>query len=130
MFRLSVIFVFLIRNGSIPGWSESWSVLESGSVDEVKVDNIKLNDPVMLMYTSGTTGRPKGAIWTHDTTFWFSTIQALKWKFTGIEVAMTTGPLYHVGAMEDIALPDSYDGWKRNNYKKPRIRDWENSFRY
>lgn len=59
----------------------------------------------MLMYTSGTTGRPKGAIWTHDTTFWFSTIQALKWKFTGREVAMTTGPLYHVGAMEDIALP-------------------------
>ncbi|MGE6613258.1 AMP-binding protein [Peribacillus sp. NPDC076916] len=93
------------RNGPTPGWSESWSVLESGSVDEVKVDSIKLNDPVMLMYTSGTTGRPKGAIWTHDTTFWFSTIQALKWKFTGQEVAMTTGPLYHVGAMEDIALP-------------------------
>src|SRR5690606_38716935 len=33
------------------------------------------------------------------------TIQSLKWKFSGEEVAMTTGPLYHVGAMEDIALP-------------------------
>jgi len=29
----------------------------------------------------------------------------MKWGFTGEEVAMTTGPLYHVGAMEDIALP-------------------------
>ncbi|SDE53883.1 Acyl-CoA synthetase (AMP-forming)/AMP-acid ligase II [Priestia aryabhattai B8W22] len=92
-------------NTTIPSWSEPWSVLESGSREEVKVSHINLNDPVMLMYTSGTTGRPKGSIWTHNTTFWFSAIQALKWKFTGQEVGMTTGPLYHVGAMEDIALP-------------------------
>ncbi|MFJ8246842.1 long-chain fatty acid--CoA ligase [Peribacillus asahii] len=90
---------------AIPHWSEPWSMLESGSIEEVNVRHIKLHDPVMLMYTSGTTGRPKGAIWTHDTTYWFSAIQALKWKFTGQEVGMTTGPLYHVGAMEDIALP-------------------------
>lgn len=32
-------------------------------------------------------------------------MQVMKWKFTGEEVGMTTGPLYHVGAMEDIALP-------------------------
>ncbi|MEH7237382.1 AMP-binding protein [Bacillus sp. JJ1562] len=92
------------KNG-IPSWSEPWSILESGSSDEVEINGIKLSDPVMLMYTSGTTGRPKGAIWTHNTTYWFSAIQALKWKFTGEEIGMTTGPLYHVGAMEDIALP-------------------------
>lgn len=90
---------------ALPSWSEPWSVFESGSTDEVEVGHVKLTDPVMLMYTSGTTGRPKGAIWTHDTTFWFSAIQSLRWKFTGEEIAMTTGPLYHVGAMEDIALP-------------------------
>ncbi|MEC1759813.1 AMP-binding protein [Schinkia azotoformans] len=92
-------------NEVIPSWSEPWSILESGSTDEVNVTHIKLSDPVMLMYTSGTTGRPKGAIWTHNTTYWFSAIQVLKWKFTGKEIGMTTGPLYHVGAMEDIALP-------------------------
>ena len=99
-------FICLENNqDTIPNWSAPWSILENGSIDEVKVNHIKLNDPVMLMYTSGTTGRPKGAIWTHDTTYWFSAIQALKWKFTGREIGMTTGPLYHVGAMEDIALP-------------------------
>lgn len=90
---------------SIPSWATNWSYLENGSSKSVNVDHIKLHDPVMLMYTSGTTGRPKGAIWTHDTVLWFSAIQALKWNFTGEEVGMTTGPLYHVGAMEDIALP-------------------------
>ncbi|MCP3740993.1 class I adenylate-forming enzyme family protein [Rossellomorea sp. BNER] len=90
---------------TIPSWADYWHVLETGSEDDINTDHIKMHDPVMLMYTSGTTGRPKGAIWTHGTTFWFSSMQALKWNFTGNEVGMTTGPLYHVGALEDIALP-------------------------
>ncbi|WP_026581783.1 acyl-CoA synthetase [Bacillus sp. J33] len=90
---------------SVPVWAHSWDLLTEGSSDEISTDSIRITDPVMLMYTSGTTGRPKGAIWTHETTFWFSSMQALKWGFRGNEIGMTTGPLYHVGAMEDIALP-------------------------
>ncbi|MBT2690630.1 long-chain-fatty-acid--CoA ligase [Bacillus sp. ISL-47] len=93
------------KDEKIPGWSEGWELLETGSADEIEGISINMKDPVMLMYTSGTTGRPKGAIWTHETTFWFSSMQALRWKFTGEEVGMTTGPLYHVAALEDIALP-------------------------
>ncbi|MBM7583995.1 fatty-acyl-CoA synthase [Bacillus pakistanensis] len=89
----------------IPSWADDWSVLERGLEDDINSVPIKMHDPVMLMYTSGTTGRPKGAIWTHETTFWFSSMQALKWNFIGNEIGMTTGPLYHVGALEDIALP-------------------------
>lgn len=88
----------------IPDWTVSWDLLENGKRTPVEAD-IYLDDPVMLMYTSGTTGKPKGAIWTHNNTLWFSSMQIIKWKFTGEEIAMTTGPLYHVGAMEDIALP-------------------------
>ncbi|WP_066172612.1 acyl-CoA synthetase [Bacillus marinisedimentorum] len=95
-----------------PEWAESWEVLSNGSPEDIEEKNIKIHDPVMLMYTSGTTGRPKGAIWTHGTTFWFSVMQIMKWKFDGSEVGMTTGPLYHVGAMEDIALPVLLAGGK------------------
>ncbi|QXJ37164.1 Long-chain-fatty-acid--CoA ligase FadD13 [Parageobacillus caldoxylosilyticus] len=99
-------YICLSNNeADIPPWAESWAILNSGDPDEVKTDHIKLSDPLMLMYTSGTTGRPKGAIWTHETTFWFCAMQSMKWKFTGQEIGMTTGPLYHVGAMEDLALP-------------------------
>ena len=86
-------------------WALSSAELEKGSEEDITDVAISLHDPVMLMYTSGTTGHPKGALWTHNTTFWFSSIQIMKWGFTGEEIAMTTGPLYHVGAMEDIALP-------------------------
>ncbi|MFE7419907.1 class I adenylate-forming enzyme family protein [Rhodococcus sp. NPDC057529] len=63
------------------------------------------NDPVMIMYTSGTTGRPKGSVWTHDNVMWFATIQAMQWGFTSETVTLTTGPLYHAGAFECFTLP-------------------------
>ncbi|WP_044894026.1 class I adenylate-forming enzyme family protein [Bacillus alveayuensis] len=92
------------KDYDIPHWAYDWSLLEDGSEESIS-EEVYPDDPVMLMYTSGTTGRPKGAIWTHHNTLWFSAMQVMKWGFTGEEIAMTTGPLYHVGAMEDLALP-------------------------
>lgn len=98
-------FICLEENDDeISDWALTWDVLDNGSTEYIE-ESIYLDDPVMLMYTSGTTGNPKGAIWTHNNTFWFSIMQVMKWRFTGEEVSLTTGPLYHVGAMEDIALP-------------------------
>ncbi|MET3576319.1 class I adenylate-forming enzyme family protein [Bhargavaea ullalensis] len=90
--------------GTLPDWAEAWTVLESGAPELVRRPDISQSDPVMLMYTSGTTGRPKGALWTHENTVMFSVMQSLKWNFSKETVGMTTGPLYHVGAMEDISL--------------------------
>lgn len=92
------------KGTNTPNWALPWEVLDQGETSVID-EKIYMDDPVMLMYTSGTTGSPKGAIWTHNNTFWFSSMQVMKWGFTGEEVSLTTGPLYHVGAMEDIALP-------------------------
>jgi len=62
-------------------------------------------DDAMIMYTSGTTGRPKGAIWSHASTTWFCAMQAIEWNFGPDTVIFVAGPLYHVGAMEDYSLP-------------------------
>ncbi|MDF2683173.1 MAG: long-chain-fatty-acid--CoA ligase [Brevibacillus sp.] len=88
-----------------PSWAKSWDVLTSGDPGEVTDVRIDADDPVMLMYTSGTTGRPKGALWSHANTLWFCNMQVVKWQLDSRSVCMTTGPLYHVGGMEDLALP-------------------------
>jgi len=89
----------------IPSWAEARPDHRTGSEDEVSADRPEGTDTLMLMYTSGTTGRPKGAVWTHSGAMWLALIQATKWSYTPDVVAMTMGPLYHGGAFEDVLLP-------------------------
>lgn len=96
----------------VPKWAKCWQALQQGDPQFTFRPTIAPSDPVMLMYTSGTTGRPKGALWSHENTLWFASMQALKWGFTADTVGMTTGPLYHVGALEDIALATLLQGGK------------------
>ncbi len=89
-------------NAPLPDWAEPWSVMEQASDGHPRCERPGPEDPAMLMYTSGTTGRPKGALWNHANTLWFTAMQALQWGLDENTVAMTTGPMYHVGAVEDL----------------------------
>jgi fatty-acyl-CoA synthase len=82
----------------------SAELLEHGE-DDPGVPIAAGSDPLMLMYTSGTTGFPKAAVWTHDTAIGCAISQALEFGFGPDTVAMTTGPLYHAAAFEVLLLP-------------------------
>ncbi len=60
------------------------------------------DDPAVLMYTSGTTGKPKGATLTHNNLFWAATglVHTLDWayKYRYLSVA----PLFHIGGLAPI----------------------------
>ncbi|MHB8191432.1 MAG: class I adenylate-forming enzyme family protein [Ferrimicrobium sp.] len=92
------------RSGALERWTLAWEDLwVEGERDSPSVP-LGPDTPAMLMYTSGTTGRPKGALWTHGNTLWFAAMQAIEWQLTSERVVLTTGPLYHVGAVEDLAI--------------------------
>jgi acyl-CoA synthetase (AMP-forming)/AMP-acid ligase II len=58
------------------------------------------DDLFRLMYTSGTTDRPKGVMHTYNNFYWKCMDHVIALGLTGNERLLVTGPLYHVGAFD------------------------------
>jgi fatty-acyl-CoA synthase len=63
------------------------------------------DDPVLMVYTSGTTGRPKGAVLTHGNMFWNAINDILALGLTYRDTTLTLLPLMHVGGIGLFTLP-------------------------
>jgi len=57
-------------------------------------------DLMRLMYTSGTTDRPKGVMLTYENFYWKSADHVLALGLNGDTRLLVAGPLYHVGALD------------------------------
>jgi len=55
------------------------------------------DDPLLLVYTSGTTGKPKGALLTHANCFWTNLSFDLATGISGSDVVLQLLPQFHVG---------------------------------
>jgi acyl-CoA synthetase (AMP-forming)/AMP-acid ligase II len=81
---------------------DGWTTLEdlrSTSNKAVRVP-MAADDVHRLMYTSGTTGRPKGVMITHANLAWKNLGHIIEFGFTGADLGLACGPLYHVGALD------------------------------
>ncbi|MDF2978405.1 MAG: O-succinylbenzoate-CoA ligase [Actinomycetospora sp.] len=69
------------------------------------------DDPCVIMYTSDTTGVPKGAVLTHDNMLWNAiNMVAARPGIGGTDVTIAAAPLFHIGALGLSALPLLYAG--------------------
>jgi fatty-acyl-CoA synthase len=62
-------------------------------------------DPAAILYTSGTTGKAKGAVLTHANLTWVSLDCILDYDLLSSEVALLISPLFHAAALGMGALP-------------------------
>lgn len=90
--------------------SEYEALIAEGSDERVPVD-VAADDLSMLMYTSGTTGFPKGAMLTHANHHWNGINNLTAGDGVGPrDVNIASAPLFHIGALGVITLPLLYIG--------------------
>jgi fatty-acyl-CoA synthase len=75
-----------------------------------QVEPVTHDDVSTIMYTSGTTGRPKGCMITHGMTFWNCVNLGPIFRITQDVVTLTVLPLFHTGGLNCYSNPALHAG--------------------
>ncbi|HVL62673.1 MAG TPA: AMP-binding protein, partial [Microbacterium sp.] len=78
-------------------------LLDAASGGHADAD-VTLDDPAALLYTSGTTGRPKGAVLTHQNLTWVALNCLVDYDVVSTDVALMISPLFHAASLGMGAL--------------------------
>ena len=82
-------------DSAIPVFGVRLDDLAAPTPDAV-LDSTGSDDPALLVYTSGTTGRPKGALLTHGNLLASATAVNLTWRWEPDDRLLLTLPLFHL----------------------------------
>jgi fatty-acyl-CoA synthase len=93
--------------GAPPGWFAWEGPLPGGF--EPKLPGTDA-DPVLIVYTSGTTGKPKGAVHTQAGLLWNAVNATLYQDLTSRDHVLTVLPMFHVGGLSIQTLPALHAG--------------------
>ncbi|MFI6436948.1 o-succinylbenzoate--CoA ligase [Streptomyces sp. NPDC050759] len=66
---------------------------------------VTADDTCIIMYTSGTTGRPKGAMLTHGNLTWNAINVLIDHDLVADERALVSAPLFHTAGLNMLTLP-------------------------
>ncbi|WCE41134.1 long-chain fatty acid--CoA ligase [Brevibacterium sp. BDJS002] len=82
----------------------------TSSPNEVAEVNSGLDDPAVILYTSGTTGRPKGAVLTHGNILFNDINVLIENDIRPDEVCLAAAPLFHIAGLNGLVLPTFLKG--------------------
>jgi len=80
----------------------AWLEAQADTEPEQTIDS---GEPLMMLHTSGTTGLPKGALYSHATAYASSLAKLLDFGLRSNDTAVVFGPLFHAGPLMDLTFP-------------------------
>ncbi len=95
---------YVLKGAARPGWDSLHSLIDAAPVVPAQV-TMQADDVVVLMYTSGTTGQPKG-VTISNRNIWAANLNSL--LFTGLnadDVTLVCAPLFHAAALYVLLVP-------------------------
>ena len=107
--RAGLAAIKLVSVGPAPeGWL-CWDDLP-GDAQSMEASAAAEDSPLLLCYTSGTTGLPKGVVLTQRALFWNAINSAHLHDLTRDDRVLTTLPLFHVGGLNIQTTPALHAG--------------------
>jgi long-chain acyl-CoA synthetase len=94
--RLSKVKRYISLKGPVPGMVPYQELLDEDESGEPDVD-VGKDDPVIILYTSGTTGTPRGALYTHAQKLDNTRIKALEMGTKAGDRHLMVLPFFHIG---------------------------------
>ena len=124
----------VVVDGSADPGEVAFENLLSGEEPRPLKSDVAGSDLSCLMYTSGTTGRAKGAMLTHDNHLW-NVVNSLSFGrgLRVTDVTVTVAPMFHIGGLGVHTLPLLYVGGRnascRPSTPRRQSRRWRVSGR-
>ncbi|MFF5987106.1 acyl-CoA synthetase [Prauserella flavalba] len=100
----------LILGGGQDGWHSYDDIVARHLGETVPLEEVGPDALQRLMYTSGTTSRPKGVCITHANLLHKNLGHIVEFGITSSDTTLVCGPLYHVGGLDLPALATLHAG--------------------
>jgi fatty-acyl-CoA synthase len=95
------VIVFPFSGAAVPAEFENYeALLDAADARDFAYEPHAENDPISMCYTSGTTGRPKGVVYSHRSTVLHTLVAALGdyWDLKSTDVVLPVTPMFHANS--------------------------------
>lgn len=81
------------------------SLLNEPTLDDTSKQDWNSEDPWIMIYTGGTTGKPKGVVLSFDAINWNSINTIISWGLNNSDCTLNYMPMFHTGGLNALCIP-------------------------